>query len=129
MSFLKRFKTNSSDIGHSKLVNWTNLTDINQLDEIENISHKQKVFIVKHSTRCSISTMAIKRFEKYHTISTDVLKPYFLDLISYRNISNEIALRFGIKHESPQLLLIDKGKCIYNASHDGIDASDLSNQL
>ena len=52
-------------------------------------------------------------------------RSYYLDLLTYRSISNEVAVRFGVEHQSPQLLLIQDGKCVFGASHGAIDVSDL----
>ena len=114
-------------IGTSEKVNWIHLQDIAQLDEIE--SSDQSFIIVKHSTRCSISSMVINRFEKDYDLSSDKLKPYFLDLIKYRSISNEIAARYDVLHQSPQILLIQNGACKYHASHNGIDLLHLKTHL
>lgn len=103
-------------------MNWTQLTDIAQLDEIVEQSFQQPMLIFKHSTRCSISTMAKSRVERQWDFSEERIKPYYLDLIAYRNISNEVATRFGIDHQSPQVLLIKDGVCVYNASHNSISA-------
>lgn len=103
---------------------WNRLTDISQLSELINISKEQSpnqttVLIFKHSTRCSISSMALNRVESKWIDRPDV-KPYYLDLISHRDISNEIATLFGVEHASPQVLLIQNGACVYHNSHNGI---------
>jgi bacillithiol system protein YtxJ len=92
------------------------------------LSHQQPVAIFKHSTRCSISRMALKQFENEFDLEGSVT-PYFLDLINYRDISNEIATRFEVYHQSPQLLLIKEGKSIYDASHSDIDALELKGRV
>ncbi|WP_347052002.1 bacillithiol system redox-active protein YtxJ [Flavobacterium olei] len=109
-------------------VNWTELTDVLQLAEIQAISAEKPVVIFKHSTRCSISRMALKQFEREYDL-TDVVDAYFLDLIAHRDVSNEIASRFGVYHESPQLILIKNGKAVYNASHSEIDAHALKSKV
>jgi len=109
-------------------VNWTELTDVLQLAEIQAISAEKPVVIFKHSTRCSISRMALKQFEREYDL-TDVVDAYFLDLIAHRDVSNEIASRFGVYHESPQLILIKNGKAVYNASHSEIDAQALKSKV
>lgn len=76
--------------------------------------------IFKHSTRCSISGMALNRMENSSFFELNELDFYYLDLISYRNVSNYIAKILGVEHESPQLLLIKNGKCIAHASHSDI---------
>jgi bacillithiol system protein YtxJ len=109
-------------------INWIALTDLGQLDEIMDLSHEQPVVIFKHSTRCSISRMALKQFENEFDLEGSVT-PYFLDLLNHRDISNEIATRFDVYHQSPQLLLIKEGKSIYDASHSDIDAVELKGRV
>lgn len=100
-------------------MHWLELTDNSQLEFIVTSSFTEPVFIFKHSTRCSISTMAKNKFEResFKDISS---KAYYLDLLAYRAISNQIADKFLVEHQSPQLLLIKNGKCIYHASHNAI---------
>lgn len=109
-------------------INWIPLTDLGQLNEIMELSHQQPVAIFKHSTRCSISRMALKQFENEFDLEGSVT-PYFLDLLNHRDISQEIATRFDVYHQSPQLLLIKEGKSIYDASHGDIDALELKGRL
>ncbi len=92
------------------------------------LSPQQPVAIFKHSTRCSISRMALKQFENEFDLEGSVT-PYYLDLLNHRDISNEIATRFQVYHQSPQLLLIKEGKSIYDASHSDIDAVELKERL
>ena len=109
-------------------INWLQLTDISQLDEIEDASNSKLVVIFKHSTRCSISRMALRQFENEFEVNENVLS-YYLDLLNHRDISNEIASKFSVVHQSPQLLIISKEKCIYNASHSDIDAGVIKTYL
>jgi len=124
MSFFTNVFGSSENEKPSK-VGWRILTDLGQLNEIIELSHQQPVLIFKHSTRCSISRFALKNFENEFDFTKEELQPYFLDLIEYRNISNEIANRFEVMHQSPQILLIKDGKCIYQESHDGIEVESL----
>lgn len=105
-------------------MNWEKLTDIAQLETIKNESKHQAVFIFKHSTRCSISAAALGRIERNWKDSNG-LKAYFLDLLTYRDISNKIAIDFKVAHESPQALLIKNTECVYDASHMGISIDDI----
>lgn len=109
-------------------VPWADLSAVSQLDEIEKESFNLPVIILKHSTRCSISSMAKNRLELYWDPAIDI-KPYYLDLLNHRDISDEIARRYGVKHESPQVLLFRNGTCIYHESHNGIDYNQLKSQL
>ena len=129
MSFFKNIFNSSDDkdLNENK-INWNELTDLGQLNEIIAMSNEKPVAIFKHSTRCSVSRMALKQFENEFN-SSDKVTPYFLDLIAYRDISNEIASRFGVTHQSPQLILIKEGKAIYNVSHSDIDAEELGKRV
>lgn len=129
MSFFKNMFNSSDDkdLNENK-INWNELTDLGQLNEIITISNEKPVAIFKHSTRCSVSRMALKQFENEFNIS-DKVTPYFLDLIAYREISNAIADRFGVTHQSPQLIVIKEGKAIYNVSHSDIDAGELRKKV
>lgn len=97
-------------------MNWINLTSENQLQKITKESFKQKVLVFKHSTRCSISSSALNRLERNWNKENQT-PIYFLDLLAYRAISNKIAELFLVEHQSPQVLIIENGKCIYQASH------------
>jgi bacillithiol system protein YtxJ len=110
-------------------IDWNDLTELKQLDTIVEESFKIPVIIFKHSTRCSISRMALKNFEREYSIEVGNAKPYFLDLLVHRDISNEIAERFNVRHQSPQLIIIKEGKAVYNASHSDIDAEHVKYKL
>lgn len=127
--FNKIFGENDSKDTPSGGVNWNNLTSIEQLDEIVNESAEIPVLIFKHSTRCGISRMALSGFEKEYDIEAEKARPYFLDLLQHRDISNEIASRFGVMHQSPQLILIKEGRAVYNASHGDIDAGRVKEKI
>lgn len=105
-------------------IEWNHLTDIKQLDEVAELSKEKAVLLFKHSTRCSISSMAISRLQREWG-ETEVV-PYYLDLIAHRDISNEIANKFDVFHQSPQAIVIKNGKAVYDASHSGINFSDFS---
>ena len=129
MSFFKNmFNSSEEKDSNENKINWNELTDLGQLSEIIEISNEKPVAIFKHSTRCSVSRMALKQFENEFN-SSDKVTPYFLDLIAHRDISNEIASRFGVTHQSPQLILIKEGKAGYNVSHSDIDAEELAKKV
>ena len=97
-------------------MNWNKLTDTAQLDQLKTESAGQPVLIFKHSTTCSISTLALSRMERNWSEEAGI-KPYYLDLLANRPLSGEIADAFAVVHQSPQVLLIQDGKCVYDASH------------
>jgi bacillithiol system protein YtxJ len=104
-------------------MNWIPLQTENQLAEIRQKSADRPQVIFKHSTRCSTSAMVKSRLERART--PEAIDFYYLDLISHRPISNKIAADFSVPHESPQVLLILNGECIYDESHIGITMDDI----
>lgn len=124
MSFFSNiFGNNDSNSNSSSRVKWYELTNVQQLDTIVAESEITPVLLFKHSTRCSISRMALKGFEREYAIDEDDLKVYFLDLLAHRDVSNAIATKFGVMHQSPQILLIKNGKVVLHRSHSDIDAT------
>ncbi|MGV3541002.1 MAG: bacillithiol system redox-active protein YtxJ [Rufibacter sp.] len=107
-------------------MNWNSLTSSEQLQQIKEESKEQPVVIFKHSTTCSISATAKSRLERqWPDAGLEGVKPYYLDLLRYRPVSNEIADVFSVRHESPQLLLIKDGECQYHGSHLGINLQEI----
>jgi len=105
---------------------WNALDYISQLDNINEESKTMPVLLFKHSTRCSISSMALNRIESnWKESDSQLIKPYYLDLIAHREISNLIAEQYGIEHQSPQALVISNGECIYHESHTNIRYADI----
>ncbi len=102
---------------------WIPLESVSQLDEIR--AQKGFQLIFKHSTRCSVSAMAKRRFENdWHVIPFGI-HLYFLDLLQHRDLSKQIAELFKVHHESPQILLIKDGECVLDASHSEIYAEEV----
>lgn len=104
---------------------WNKLESPNELSAIVERSKEVPCLIFKHSTRCSISSMAKYRLEDDWDFSEEEIEPYYLDLIAYRPISGAVAEAFSVHHESPQVLLIKNGECTYDASHLDITVSEL----
>lgn len=104
-------------------MNWIPLTDEKSIEQIKNNSSEKPQVIFKHSTRCSISTMAKSRLERSEFPSG--IDFHYLDLLKYRSLSNLIAEEFKVAHASPQVLLIKNGVCVYDESHSGIDMQEL----
>jgi bacillithiol system protein YtxJ len=129
MGLLKKiFKKNVAE-AQQAFINWIRLTNIDQIKQIRSLSKSETVFIFKHSTRCGISKMVIKRFENMFDESMSNVKVYYLDLLNYRDISNEIAVSFEVIHQSPQLLIIKNEVSVFNASHQDITSVKLQDYL
>ncbi|MEM9548487.1 MAG: bacillithiol system redox-active protein YtxJ [Bacteroidota bacterium] len=108
------------------MIEWKNLDSEDQLQSIIEESYNSPQIIFKHSTRCMISRMAKRGLESDWSID---LKPYYLDLITYRSVSNAIAESLEVVHQSPQLLLLSNGKSIYHPSHEQIKFEELTKTL
>ena len=108
-------------------MNWIALTEEEQLEKIKEQSKLGPVVIFKHSTRCSISSMAKNRLDREKQPGN--IPFYYLDLLKYRPISNKIAEEFKIHHQSPQILVIKNGECTYEESHNGIDMREIAEQV
>ena len=125
--FSNLFGSSEKQEASASSINWIPLTAMEQLDTIA-ASKDKAALIFKHSTRCSISRFALKQFENEFD-NNNTVDAYFLDLLEHRDISNEIAARFGVFHQSPQLILFKEGKAVYDVSHDSIDAEVLKRKL
>jgi bacillithiol system protein YtxJ len=106
-------------------MNWIPLQSLPQLDEI--LAKPGLALLFKHSTRCSISNVALERLNK--SSLSDLTPSYLLDLLSYRDISNAIATQLKVHHESPQVLLVKDGQCYYDESHLSISAEEIEEEL
>ncbi len=122
--FSSLFGSSENQEDKTTRINWIPLVDLGQLNEIILLSSEKPVVIFKHSTRCSVSRMALKQFESEFDLE-DQVTPYFLDLLEHRDISNAVAERFDVVHQSPQLLLIKNGMSVYDVSHSAIEVAEL----
>ena len=114
--FNNLFNGGSEDDNNSK-INWISLTEISQLTTLISQSSIKPILIFKHSTRCGVSRMALKSFEKSYDLNESVLEMCFLDLLSYRDLSNEISSLLNVHHQSPQVLVVKNGDLVYHDSH------------
>ncbi|MFB9054254.1 bacillithiol system redox-active protein YtxJ [Formosa undariae] len=122
--FDKIFSGNSSEEKEESAIVWQALVNEDQLNTIVDASNEKAQAIFKHSTRCGISRMVLSQFEKSFKAETEI-DMYMLDLLQHRDISSAIASKFGVHHESPQLLIIKDGEVVRTASHGDINSVDL----
>lgn len=118
------FKGGTKVKKEEKVLPWQQLTQINQLDDIKIASNNKLQVIFKHSTRCGISRSVINRFVSDYDLDTNA-DLYYLDLLNYREVSNEVGHKFQVIHQSPQILLIKNGVVIHHASHHEIYAEKI----
>ena len=98
-------------------VSWISLNSLEQIKTIKEQSKSETIFVFKHSTRCGISSIVIKRFENLFDSSMNNIKVYYLDLLNFRAISDEVGYSFQVQHQSPQLLIIRNEVAVLNVSH------------
>jgi len=110
-------------------INWIPLTENNQLDTLIKLSNTKAVLIFKDSTRCGISRMALKNFEKQYDLNGSQIELYYLDLLNNKTLSNEIATKFQISHQSPQVIVIQNEKVIYDDSHYQISVEEIKEKV
>ena len=129
MKLLKKiFKKNDPE-AQEAFINWLHLINIDQIKQIRSLSKSETVFIFKHSTRCGISKMVIKRFENMFDESMSNVKVYYLDILNYRDVSDKVGVTFNVIHQSPQLLIIKNEVSVFNASHQDITSIKLQDHL
>ncbi len=104
-------------------MNWKEFTSEEGLEEIKRRSIEKPQVIFKHSTKCSISSMAKSRLERGN--APEAIDFNYLDLIAHRNVSSKIAELFDVEHASPQVLIIKDGACIYDESHNAISMDEI----
>ncbi|MCD0478276.1 bacillithiol system redox-active protein YtxJ [Chryseobacterium sp. LC2016-29] len=125
MSFLDKIFGGKQEQGETKSF-WKTIKSEEDLEKAIKESYENRVAIFKHSTSCFISKTVLKNFEKEIENSDEQnINFYFLDLLAFRPISNKIAEDFGIRHESPQLIVFENGEPINNASHQDISLSQV----
>jgi bacillithiol system protein YtxJ len=109
---------------------WNTLRSIGQINAIRTESKEKPVLIFKHSTRCNISRASLDRLERnWREEEMSDVKLYFLDLLTYREISNQLAEIFGVEHESPQVLIIQNEHSTYDRSHFEIDYQQIKKAI
>ena len=113
--------------GGTSNVPWREMNTEAQISEAVELSHEKPQLIFKHSTRCSISSMAKDRLEREWNLEN--VEPWYLDLIAYRNVSNAIASQLGVDHESPQAILLKDGIVVHDSSHNSISVSEIAKNV
>ena len=110
-------------------MNWIHFSQLDQIPQIIEKSYQVPCLIFKHSTRCNISSIAKYRLENQWTFSITEMAPYYLDLITYRDVSNNVAKELEVYHESPQIIVIWNGEVILDASHLDISVDEIKEVL
>lgn len=112
----------------SNQINWIPLDSIEKIEKIKAQSDRP-IAIFKHSTTCGISNYVKDTFENEWDINHSSIDLYYLDLLRYRPVSNQVASEFGVHHQSPQIIVVKNGKAVYDTSHSSIKVSSLKKVL
>lgn len=129
MGLFNSIFSNSNNQSLQEAVNWINLTNLDEITDIKTLSISESIFIFKHSTRCGISRIVKKQFEKLLLQNKNNIKVYYLDLLKYRNVSDAVSEVFQVKHESPQLLIIRNEEAVKHVSHHDITTISINKYL
>lgn len=113
----------------SQSLNWKVLDDKMQIDHAIEVSNEKPVVIFKHSTRCGISRMVLNQFQNNAEFDEEQVLLLYLDLLAHRAISDEISERFGIVHQSPQMIILKDENVVHHSSHSAIVPSAIDQIL
>ncbi|WP_346882183.1 bacillithiol system redox-active protein YtxJ [uncultured Algibacter sp.] len=125
MGLINKLFGGSSEPKEEKILPWIPLSQLGQLDAIHKKSRTKTQVVFKHSTRCGISKMVMNQFVDAYALTENDLDLYFLDLLNYRDVSNEVGYKFQVMHQSPQIIVIKNGTVVAHASHGAINEVDL----
>ena len=128
MGIFDRFKSKSTSVNQQNSAQapqkiampWQPLIRPDQIKYLLNHSYDQRVLVFKHSTRCIISSMVLRAIESSAEQLAELGSWQYLDLIEYRECSNQVAKQFGVVHQSPQLIVLKNGAVLWEASHQSI---------
>lgn len=126
MGLFKKIFGGNGEPKEEKLLPWIPLNDLQQINHLMEKSKGKTQVIFKHSTRCGISRMVMNQFVDAYNVTEKDLDLYYLDLLNYRDVSNEIGFKLQVMHESPQLIVIRNGSAVAHASHGAINGIDLN---
>ena len=125
MGLFNNLFSRSNTSSEEKQLPWQNLNSVEQLDQIAEKSKTRTQVIFKHSTRCGISRMVLNQFISKYNYNENELDLYYVDILSYRVVSDEVGYKFQVFHQSPQLLVIKNGVVVAHESHGAINSIDL----
>ncbi len=125
MGLFNKIFGGSTEQKEEKVLDWIFLTSESQLEEIASKSFENPQVIFKHSTRCSISSVSMNKFVKNYNVPKENADLYYLDLLNYRSVSDEVGYKFQVMHQSPQVLVIKNGEAVYDASHYAIETDKI----
>jgi bacillithiol system protein YtxJ len=117
--------------GSEKVAKMGAMNELRSLADLDQAlaSRKGKIVLYKHSTQCGMCDGALEEIQEFLKSRADADDFYYLDLLAHRDVSNAIAHRLGVKHESPQAIVLDKGKVASVLNHRAIRVAALTRAL
>ena len=104
----------------------TPLDSMEALERAVSRSSERPQLLFKHSIHCGLSGMAMSEFESHLKQPAPDVDYWLLTVQTARTVSNEVETRLGIRHETPQAILVRDGRAVWNASHRGITTRSLA---
>lgn len=129
MNLIKRLFKDRTKRENGKMVDWIQMTEESVLENLIDKSLSKPIIIFKHSTRCGVSRMALNIFENSYEKNEITADFYFLDLLKYRKLSNEISDKLKIRHQSPQVIAVKNREVVYHDSHYSINLNSITKAL
>ncbi|MEM9553740.1 MAG: bacillithiol system redox-active protein YtxJ [Acidobacteriota bacterium] len=109
--------------------NYTKLESVEDLDAAFRTADEATVVVFKHSLTCPVSTEALREFDRYLESGDEATRYYLIEIQRQRGLSNDVAARTGVRHESPQALVLRGGEVVWHASHWKITKASLADAL
>jgi len=109
--------------------NWNPITTEQQVKDIVAKSNEKPQIIFKDSVTCGISAYAKERLVSGNDLLIAKADFNYLDLLSYRSVSNFIADELNVIHQSPQIIVLKDGEVVYRVSHHSIQADEIAKYL
>jgi bacillithiol system protein YtxJ len=109
--------------------NLTSLERLEQLDRLIIESQAQPVLLFKHSYTCGVSAEALDELITHLNEDNPDVRYAMVTVQTHRDISNAVSAKFGVRHETPQALLVRDGRVVWSASHFRVNAEELNKAL
>jgi bacillithiol system protein YtxJ len=107
----------------------TVLTAVDELDRLLSDSSNRPLFLFKHSRSCGVSTEALDELVAHLADASGAARYAVVTVQTHRDVSNAVSTRLGVRHETPQAILVRDGRAVWSASHFRVNTTELQNAL
>jgi bacillithiol system protein YtxJ len=105
------------------------LSGVDDLDQLLTASNNGPVLLFKHSHSCGVSMEALDELLAHLNDASTDAKYGIVTVQTHRSVSNEVAARLGVRHETPQALLVRDGRVVWSASHFRVTAEAVAQAI